>query len=469
MRFVEKTPLRLKTRKKTAYFHSFAFDDFGGAGKEEGVLYGKGSNCEIIDGALCSGAGITALKSEGNKVYFSGSSSPVKSFFSIWGKDEDGKVFSAMAILTENGTFWANRENGAYWERVHSFGAKTVAFTAVDEGGELTTALVGYGGVAFYDEQKGLRFSGIQSARPVGCYCLGRVFVAREPFVLSFSSPFSPLDFTDGVDGGGTVKLPTDKGEIVALTTFKNKVYVFFERGIALLIPSGSAREFVVRQIEYQGSGILEGSVGVLDGGILFLSEEGAYRFDGERCVRICANLKIAPKRGGQVCNHAVFSGKYYVTYEDENAEKRGLVIDGESGGGYEAFAIEGLSEYEGKGVGVYDYVVQTVNVKEGSLPRLETRVFRVNGLDFKDRGLKSLQTLTFFGEGSAIVSVKSEREAKGFSINLSEVGASVRAFVHGRNFSLQIQLMDGAKLFAVTADYERVASLTGKEAGFGN
>ena len=459
MLWIDKNALRLNIKKNTTAFNAFAFADASVVDKKQNVLYGVGENCEILDGTLGEGVGITPLMSEGNKVYFSSSTSKARSFFPFWGKDEDGNVISTMSVLTEHGGIWVGHENGAYWEYIRSFGAKTIAFTAVDGDGELTTALVGYSGVATYDARKGFQTSSIKDGLPVGCYFLGRVFCAATPCTLLFSAPFAPLNFTDDVDGGGKVKLPTDKGEIVALIPFKNKVYIFFERGISLLTPAGSAREFIVKEVGYYGTRILQGSVGAQGNGVWFLAEDGAYRFDGAKCLRVCKNLQIAPKRGGQVCNHAIFLGKYFVTYQDENGEKRGLVIDVESGEGYYAFAPEGLSVYNGDMMCVCDYIVQTIGVN-GALPVGEKRVFEASGIDFGNLGLKSLQTLVLHGAGVVNVSVGNGKKSKSFVVDLTKGVETVRVFLRGRKFSLKIELQSGAKVTAVTAYHESAATL---------
>lgn len=462
----DKNTLALRVKNQAFAFGAFALDGRRQASKKEGTLYGVGENCAVEKGALCVGVGVTPLESDGNRVLFIDGSSPAKQFFPVWDKDGDGKVVKSLGVLTENGNFYARNDEGGFWQEIRGFGSKMHAFTAVDEDGELTTALVGYAGVYFYDKRKGLRNSGVQRGAPVGCYFLGRVFCAEQPFTLAFSAPFAPLDFTDGIDGGGRIKLPSDRGELVDITPFKNKIFLFFERGISVLTPTGAVRDFQIKDTVYRGGKILQGSVGVVNsrsGEAFFLAEDGAYRFDGERCLRVCENLKILPKRAGQVCNHAVFENTYYAVYESENGEKRGLVIDGQTAEGYFAFAVEGLSEYCGGAVGLVGNCVQSVH-KDGELPSGAERVFRTGGLAFGEAGLKCLQRLIVYGEGEAELLVGNGKKTKRFALDLREGEACAKVFLRGRKFSVALRLKEDARVTGIWVSVEKVAGI--KERG---
>ena len=386
--------------------------------------------------------------------------------YPVWNKQIGGKTVDSLAMLTESGNFWVYKEDGRYWELIRSFGVCMRTFSAVDEDGELTTAFVGNAGVYFYDNRRGIRVSGITRCEPIGCYFLGRIFCAQNSFTLLFSAPFSPLDFTDTIDGGGRINLPSDRGKLLEITPLKNKIYLFFEWGISVLTPMGSARDFQIKDVVYRGGRILQGSVGVVNargGEAFFLAEDGAYSFDGARCLRICKNCNILPKRGGQVCKRAVFENTYFVVYEDEKEVKRGLAIDGETAEGYPCFPMDGLSEYCGSAMCSFEYCAQTLQ-KNGGLTNGEERSFCAGGLTLGEAGLKCLQKLTVYGEGEVELVVESGKKSKRFILDLREGEACVNVFLRGRKFSLAFTLKEDAKVTAVSASVESLAGM--KERG---
>ena len=444
--------LPYKCAEKTVSFESFSFASDSVKSKPSS-LCGVGKNCDIQKGVLGVGVGCSPIIMEGNTVGVVGNTVKADCLFGVWEQGQQGEKQRRIAVLGEDGAFWVCRENGAYWSKIHAFGTRMGVFGAIGENGETVTVFIGPAGVYTYDGVNGLVKGNLDRTARAGCYLQGRVFCAVAPSSLAFSAPFKPNDFTDGLDGGGVVKLPDNKGEIVALATLKDKVYIFFEFGICALTPTGSARSFVVEEVGYDGGRIFEGSVGKRDGAVenlLFLAENGVYRFDGAKCVKIVKELGVSPKREKLVCHSAVFEGKYFVTFVDSTNTLRGLVVDLATLQGYYAFAPEGLSSFDGGAIAVCDGVLQQVG-DFASLPSGEERTFFVGGLDLGARGLKNLQSVCVYGDGEVELCISSGKKQKSVTLDLSTGMANIKAFLRGRQFSLTLRLKGRSRVTGVT------------------
>lgn len=443
---------KYKSTQKIVRFDSFAFAS-DNAKIASVALRGVGKNCEINKGALGVGVGCSPIIMEGNTVSVVGNTVKADCLFGVWERNAQGEKQRQIALLGEDGAFWVCRENGAYWSKIHGFGTRMGVLSAIGENGEAVTVFIGPAGVYTYDGVNGLVKGNLERSARVGCYLQGRVFCAVSPCSLAFSTPFKPNDFTDGLDGGGVVKLPDNKGEIVALATLKDKVYIFFEFGICALTPTGSARSFVIEEVGYDGGRIFEGGVGKRDGAVeslLFLAENGVYRFDGAKCVKIVKELAVSPKREKRVCHSAVFEGKYFVTFVDSEDTLRGLVVDLATLQGYYAFAPEGLSSFDGGAIAVCDGVLQRIGDFE-SLPSGEERTFFVGGLDLGARGLKNLQSVCVYGVGEVELWISSGKKQKTVTLDLSTGVANIKAFLRGRQFSLSLRLKGRSRVTGVT------------------
>lgn len=453
--------LEIAVEKRTVQYDGFAFDSDTRGAKKKNLLYGAGKNCAVKNAALERGVGLETFIVDGNELRVLGAEYLPYQLFCVWEKNDEGEYVATPAYTTKNGDFYILRE-GAYWEYMRNFGTPTCAFTTFGEDGALQTALVGAAGMYLYSQEQGVQSSVLNRTTRAGCSFMGRTFCAVAPSTLVFSAPFAPRDFSSSLNGGGKIGLLSDKGEVVALVPLEDKIYIFQEFGICVLTPAGAAREFVIETIEYQGGRILEGGVGACatEGArAIFLAEDGVYEFNGKRVKKTCENLEVLPKRGGQVCVHAVFEGKYYVRFLDEKNEERLLVLDGVSGEGYYAFVPMALGAYP-DGVACVCGVA-AYRLREGKkLPENEVACFAVRGLEFGKRGVKCLERLTFYGCGNAKITVGNGKKSKSFFVELTEGVAMVKPFLRGRRFSLEIELAVGAKITGIAAEIESVSGV---------
>ena len=459
----EKSLLGVTAKTELVRYDTFSVEENGKGGGKSGALVGTESeNCDLTDGVIRAGFGITPyLFDDGTELSGASSLPEADAYFTLADKQEDGTYAEKLGFITLTGTVFLYDETTGTMKSKYAFGTRMKAVAAID--GEERTGVVfaGEAGVYFYTETDGMVECGPTKAVAAACVCKDRVFCAEEPFAIRYSAPLQPTDFSESIEDGGRIVLPSVSGKIVALVTFQGAVYVFYEYGISKLETAGGAREFKLEKLGYGGGKIFGDSVGVCSVGgekAFFLASDGAYVFDGENAERICENLKIQPVCEGQVCGHAEFDGKYFLRFVDTDGEKRGLVVDAATKTGYRAFAPKGLSACRGKGICFADSKLRRLE-KDGSFPSGTTYAFSAAKTDFGIAGKKTLESVRFFGEGQIVVMVGTGRREKTVKVKFENGEAKMRVWLRGEYFSLQIVLKKGASVNGAVAKIVRLGS----------
>ena len=455
---VHKKALKTAVREYEKTFNGFSI----GAGKKE-FLQGRATseNCDCTGGIMRVGIGVRAVSGVlGDSIPLPLNLPAPQAFFTRRVKGADGTYLKTYALLSENGTVYEYNESNNAWTKSFSFNERMTAVTAFDDNREFVQLFAGNSGV-YQSSGTGVIKTGLTQASTVACFYKSRVFCAIKPFSIAYSAPFKPSDFAESIHDGGQVCLPQEKGEIVALVPFLGKICILYARGIVFLTLAGTAREFAVEEVEYQGGEIVGASAGVVSVGgekLFFLASDGVYCFDGNTVQRTCKNIDVLPNWGIQVCNHAEFDGKYFTVFYDRNGVKRGLIVDGESGDGYYAFAPEGVGNLDGEAVCSVGGFLQNLCVG-GDLPANEKAVFECI-TDFSVSGLKTLKTLTFFGEGSFEICVESVRGMQTDELVFVDGVARFKTGLRGEIFTIRVMLKKGAVLRGVRAKWQRLDGL---------
>ena len=455
---VQKKALKTAVREYEKTFNGFSI----GLGKM-GFLQGRttSENCDCTGGIMRVGIGVRAVSGVlGDSIPLPLNLPAPQAFFTRRVKGADGTYLKTYALLSENGTVYEYNEANNAWTKTFSFNERMTAVTAFDENKEFVQLLAGDSGV-YQVSGSGVIKTGLARASTVACFYKSRFFCAVKPFSIAYSAPFKPTDFAQSIHDGGEVCLPREKGEIVALVPFLGKLCILYARGIAFLSLAGTAREFAFEEVEYQGGEIVGASAGVVSVGgkkLFFLASDGVYCFDGNTAERTCKNIDILPSLGIQVCNHAEFDGKYFASFYDRNGVKRGLIVDGESGDGYYAFAPEGVCNLDGEAICSADGFLQNLCVG-GDLPANEQAVFECT-TDFSVSGLKTLKALTFFGEGAFEICVESVRGMQTDELVFVDGVARFKTGLRGEIFTIRVTLKKGAVLRGVRAKWQRLDGL---------
>ncbi len=185
----------------------------------------------------------------------------------------------------------------------------------------------------------------------------GRLFAA-DGKRLRFSAPFSIEGVTQtgkDPDGAGYVDFEDGKGDIVALISFRERLYVFFERGIMRMRAEGEALDFAATEMPFAGGSVLPRSAAACGEQICYLTEKGLFAFDGNSCSLLEQRDEIDPNSavsgdcyGG---NYAAVVGlkngrKVVYVYDFEEKSGRFLIGKGLSAGARENF-LAGTAVYK--------------------------------------------------------------------------------------------------------------------------
>lgn len=138
-----------------------------------------------------------------------------------------------------------------------------------------------------------------------------RLFVA-DGFRVRFSAPLSS-DFSEGLQAGGYVDLPSSAGKVLHMISYKEKLFLFREQGITLLRASGDPLGFSAEAIPYSCGRAIPGSFANCGRTVLFLTESGLYSFNGNYCSLLeeCGAAHVSRSHAIEAVSA---DGKYYAT-----------------------------------------------------------------------------------------------------------------------------------------------------------
>ena len=180
---------------------------------------------------------------------------------------------------------------------------------------------------------------GVECSGPF-CYFRDRVFYCKNGETIGYSAPGEPLEFGHSADDAGEITLMDEGGDIVALSGFGNALYAVRERSVSRLVAVGAARDFRLERIAYDGGDIFASSVAQVGGALWFAARDGIYRCEGEKCVRITAELAL---RGANDVTAYVGAEGYLLSYTKEGVDW--CVVVAESGVCYEINGVRAIGK----------------------------------------------------------------------------------------------------------------------------
>jgi hypothetical protein len=291
-------------------------------------------NCNLRGGMLCTGLGL--------KIHYVGNStSPVvlrDTLQRIYTFDRATMVthareFEGMCFYTSKGNLGLVELDGTYYVLSDTFTGVPHMATVVGQSNQVYTVFTSKG--FFYHGEIGAwrKYTLENGLTPV-CACKDRLFIAYNTRSIRYSDVYDQRLEDRTLEGGGSIHLPYGFGEIKAMVALDNKVYVFEQYGAVCIDVQGSPKDFVVTPLDYHGGEIYGDSVGVHQGMIWFLAEDGVHRFNGNRFESVAEFLKIRPSVTNKECGFG-FCGEYYILqYQDlRQGVRRSVAIheDGKS------------------------------------------------------------------------------------------------------------------------------------------
>ncbi len=204
--------------------------------------------------------------------------------------------------------------------------------------------------------------SGYAEAGPYGGY---GVLHRERLFLLSgnrlfFSRPLSFERFTDSgrdPDGFGYIDFSVPFGESRGIAVLKDRLYLFFRRGILRMRADGEVIGFSAEVLPFGGGEIVENSVACTGERIIFFTDRGMWSHDGSSFQKIEAE---GIEEIGSFVGAEGYCGKYVATvgtqeggravflYENGTESAHFVELDGLTGAaaGYGIFLLAGRKVY---------------------------------------------------------------------------------------------------------------------------
>ena len=441
----QKSMLGIKNQTSIQKYDTFEIADR--LGKSGVFPVGLVNNCDLSDGNARVGVGVSDYKLESGEVVGYDWDLPAPKAFFYYG--------DKLWLLSEDNKLYSYDENSLTYELKYTFYREMKVVQVQDELGEYRVYFCGDRGVFILDENWNITQILEDSCIPTACAFQGRIFTATATSLL-YSAPFSVGDFTESIDGGGEVVLPSDTGNIVDIAATSNAIFVFCQYGIWKLTAAGSARDFCLERIGFTGSGVLKGSACsvAFSGGekVFFFDEYGPWKLDRSGVTKICRNLTFSFRKTEQACEHAYVNGKVVYNYRALDNSVKSVVIDAETDQAYHSFTAEGLSNINGQAIGVVSGHVCVLKT-ESDLPTNALSELVAKPCDFNISGVKTLRRLKLFGEGTITLSVSNGQKTKTFVLQTENGMASVDVRLKGEFFRLRFVLGNHAILRGLNAE----------------
>ena len=173
----------------------------------------------------------------------------------------------------------------------------------------------------------------VENAPPVTSLTMHyeRMFVSSggERNTVFFSDDLDPTNWNIDLSGGGFIQMVDEFGYVNRVISFLGYVYVLRERGISRITAYGDQSEFSVVNLFVSSGKIYPRSAAVCGDVLMFLADDGLYRFDGlstrKAASAVCGAIADSPLSCG-----AYFDGKYFLalrTADAENEQNDGLLV----------------------------------------------------------------------------------------------------------------------------------------------
>lgn len=445
-----------KSKTKEVVFDGFRLYGEG----VKGILCMKnGLNCSFKDGVLRTGSSLANYYSLLGNEFTSINYANVTTLFSVRFLAEDGvTVNEKMAILSQTGFLYFYNESTKTAASVGRPGTKTQAVYARSPDGEQKWIVAGERGVWTVASDFTLtKLKDITNSNGAVCVCKNRVFLGQKTGKLLYSSPLAPWDFTETIDDGGKIELPLDVGTPIDLKTVDDYVYIFCPKAILRLRVAGSARDFELERLSYDGKETCCGSFAVSNGGIVFLARDGLWRAEGRTVEKVSAYLDVQPKEEDQRCQSAVSEGRYVVRYMTSSGTRKTLATDKNGENGYFCRDLESVATAFDKMIFLFSGKIYSFQDAGENADGLTIFSYQCESAetDFETEDNKLVKALAFRGKGEFTLGVYCDGKYREYPVVFENGGTTVKTGLRGKRFSFVFALQNGCEIRRMSATVE--------------
>ncbi len=240
-------------------------------------------------------------------------------------------------------------------------------------------------------------------------YHYERLFTAKEMRVR-FSKPLEAWNWTNEAQGAGYIDLPPAGGNVISILSFKDKLYLFRERGITQLRALGDNLNFKLTVMPVQCGKILAGSPADCGSHILFLAEDGLYSFNGGTCKR-WENSGFDLIDGAQEITASARGGRYFASVALKSGGRCLFCADAET---EKSWFLRGEALFPAGGDGtLFAFEGKTYRIRErGFFPDTENCcTLETAPLSLGTAARKYVDAITLTGAGDFRVQVRSDEK----------------------------------------------------------
>jgi len=263
-----------------------------------------------------------------------------------------------------------------------------------------------------------------------------RVFTAST-YRIRYSDAVEPEVFTESRGKGGFLELPSDAGDILAMQSYKDKLYLFRERGITQLRILGDELNFKAMQLPFGAGDIAGESVAPCGDKICFFTGRGLYSFNGGTVS--CVGNSRAEEIDLSVPVKAVSAyGKYFALVTLKEGRKSLYCLEPE---GMIPHFIEHGAEDVAAGFDFrYKRGGKMYALTERGLPRSGECCLDAEGIGFTVGDDRFLDAVAIEGEGNFTVTVKTRSGERTVTGDANTV-LKLRSPLRGNGFSLHVRV----------------------------
>lgn len=442
---LKKGKLKANPQKKRFVYQRFSWHE---TGAENGLTVKYACQCSVEDKELrASAIGAVPYQTNLGEIECEGLGRIRKIFFARTSKEDNVLATSPIGLVTEmdGGTVYLESLKNSVLAKKWSFLPTVQAVSFYDE--KRKGVLVLNDGVksVYYNTAWKESSLGVTDATGPTCVCKNRLFFAAQRQRLYFGAP-GQVEFDENNAECGTLFFPSSMGEIIDLVSDGLYVYVFFPFGLARVKAAGTAREFCTETLFYEGEQILQGSAGLCGGKLFFLAMDGVYTLFEKTAKRCELALPILPQGTGQVCNQGVCGPYYLVQYVDTQEETTTVAVHQSGTHAHYVDTLNGLSRADGKTLcernGKVCIVTETAQGNHRGIAWVNFAK-----LDFGDTKRKAITAVRLEGEGEVDIWLSNGDQAVSKTLDLSNGAAEWRMCLRGKEFDLNLQFLDGARV----------------------
>ncbi|MCD7728852.1 MAG: hypothetical protein LUI60_02940 [Clostridia bacterium] len=260
-----------------------------------------------------------------------------------------------------------------------------------------------------------------------------------DSLCVRWSAAGSVDGWDEGIRNSGWLKLAPQKGDILQLVSYGEKLIALRENGISVIKAYGATENFRVNATDIYCETVTYGTAAVCAGKLFFAAQGGLYSYDGTDIAREAAD---GLEGAGEILSGAAYGNEYFASLTIDG-EKAVACIHGESGDtSFYRFTHDCL--FSGKNV----YAAVGGALYELCSPA-GTFGWESGYTDLGEKGKKLLHSVYIDCDGLCSLTV----ESRGVSRIFTGVKGKVNVKMAGEGFYFTIEALSAVR--SVTAVFE--------------